>query len=143
MNNFKFCSAFRTYRPFSQKVYGVVLISDNDRVLVVKGSRTGKYSFPKGHINSFENVRECAKREFHEETGLKCTDYKELGYQHLSAGGYYFYHTQNEDEPILNKNQDEVVDIRWMSLNELKNERVNVDVSMFLRRADRILDGMQ
>jgi 8-oxo-dGTP pyrophosphatase MutT (NUDIX family) len=142
-SNFQFCRAFRTYRPFSQKVYGVVLISDNDRVLVVKGSRTGKYSFPKGHINAFENVRDCAKREFREETGLNCDNYKELGYQHLSAGGYYFYHSPSEDVPTLDEQQTEIESVQWMTVDDLRSQNVNVDVSVFLRRADNILKMMQ
>jgi bis(5'-nucleosidyl)-tetraphosphatase len=141
-SEFQFCRAFRTYRPFSQKVYGVVLISDSDKLLVVKGARTGKYSFPKGHINAFENVRDCAQREFREETGLTCKDYKELGYQHLSAGGYYFYHTTNEDTPTLDEKQSEIEEVKWMSMDDLRQEPVNVDVSMFLRRADSILKSM-
>jgi len=128
-----FPASFKSYRPQSQKVYGVVLVSDNDRVLVVQGTRTGKYSFPKGHINPFETVRACAFREFEEETGLDINNYSEIGYQHLSAGGYFFFHSPNEDIPPINANR-EISLATWKSISELRDMDVNIDISVFLKR---------
>jgi 8-oxo-dGTP pyrophosphatase MutT (NUDIX family) len=129
-----FPASFRSYRPQSQKVYGVVLVSDQDRVLVVRGTRTGKYSFPKGHINPFESVRACAFREFEEETGLNINNYDEIGYQHLSAGGYFFFHSPNEDTPPRSPNH-EISSASWKSVSELRNLDVNIDISVFLKRS--------
>jgi 8-oxo-dGTP pyrophosphatase MutT (NUDIX family) len=129
-----FPSSFKSYRPQSQKVYGVILVSKDNRVLVVQGTRTGKYSFPKGHINPFETVRACAFREFEEETGLNANYYSEIGYQHLSAGGYFICESPNEDVPPINANQ-EISCASWKSLEELRALDVNIDINVFLKRA--------
>ena len=47
----------------------VIFKADRPMVLLVKNKR-GKWSYPKGGMERNENVLECAKREFTEETGL-------------------------------------------------------------------------
>jgi 8-oxo-dGTP pyrophosphatase MutT (NUDIX family) len=133
MINRPFPSAFKSYRPQSQKVYGVVLVSDKNRVLVVKGTKTGKYSFPKGHINPSETVRSCAYREFNEETGLDVNNYQEIGYQQLYAGGYYFFQTSSEDVPSICRS-DEISSACWMSMDDLRDADINIDIVFFLKK---------
>ena len=52
----------------------VVLVED-DRLLLVRrsGSYAGMWCIPCGHVERGEDVREAARREFEEETGLKVT----------------------------------------------------------------------
>jgi len=52
------------------KVFGTICISENNRILLVRGAKTGKWSFPKGHLKMSEMGQECALRELREETGL-------------------------------------------------------------------------
>ena len=54
------------------------MTSDN-RVLAVKGRRTGKWGFPKGHLEASESSLECALRELREEAGLDLGTYSLLG----------------------------------------------------------------
>jgi len=49
-------------------VYGTIIVSPDDKFLVVKGRQTGKWSFPKGHSYLEETELECALRETYEET---------------------------------------------------------------------------
>ena len=54
-------------------VYGTILVSPNNTVLLIKGRRTGKWSFPKGHSEQGETEIDCALRETYEETGIELT----------------------------------------------------------------------
>jgi 8-oxo-dGTP pyrophosphatase MutT (NUDIX family) len=130
-----FPPSFKSYRPQSHKVYGIILRSCDNRLLVVRGTRTGKYSFPKGHINPFESVRDCAAREFHEETGLDISKYEEIGYIRLSAGGYYLFQSEVEDQPAIQANH-EISAASWMTIDELRKKDVNIDITMFLRKME-------
>ena len=63
-----FPQAFSSFRPRHQKVYGAICISSEGRVLLVKGRLSGKWSFPKGHMEPFESGNQCALRELFEIT---------------------------------------------------------------------------
>ncbi len=67
----QFPTAFSSFRPRHQKVYGTICISNEGRVLLVRGRLSGKWSFPKGHMEPFESGNECALRELFEETGIR------------------------------------------------------------------------
>lgn len=50
------------------KKAGCILINmKNKKIALVL--RKGEYSFPKGHLEEMETIKECAKRETIEETG--------------------------------------------------------------------------
>lgn len=52
---------------------GCILINLNlKKVGLVYRERRGDFSFPKGHLEFGETLRECAVRETEEETGRKC-----------------------------------------------------------------------
>jgi 8-oxo-dGTP pyrophosphatase MutT (NUDIX family) len=103
---------------------------------MVKGRATGKWSFPKGHKFRNEGYQECARRETLEETGVDLSPYKPVAYHKLSHGEYYFYELPSEITPAAG-DVEEVEDVRWMSLADIKRERVNVDVNYFLDRLRR------
>ena len=49
------------------------ILFDELRVLVIKQTRNGNWSFPKGHVENEETEFETAIREVREEVGLKIT----------------------------------------------------------------------
>jgi 8-oxo-dGTP diphosphatase len=49
------------------------LVVRNETVLLVHRPRYDDWTFPKGKANDGETDEECAVREVHEETGLRCT----------------------------------------------------------------------
>jgi len=58
---------------------GIVLNSDN-KILIVN-QNYDSWSLPKGHVDPGETILEAAKREIHEESGVKQLDYiKDLGF---------------------------------------------------------------
>lgn len=48
---------------------GVILTDDKHRLLVVQ-SRNSKWGFPKGSVEPYESITQCASRELREETTL-------------------------------------------------------------------------
>jgi 8-oxo-dGTP pyrophosphatase MutT (NUDIX family) len=120
------------------QVFGCVLEFQDineSRYLVVKGRKSGKYSFPKGHPNPNEDPYDCALRELMEETGLVPPRIP-LRIHQLATGLYYHYRVAEE---LIGCPEDteEVEDIQWFSAAELRRLPINVDVSTFLKRIQR------
>jgi 8-oxo-dGTP pyrophosphatase MutT (NUDIX family) len=114
-------------------VYGAICLDSFGNVLLVKGRRSNKWSFPKGHKKRGETYIECALRETFEEAGICLDPYIPVGYQRLSVGEYYFYELDCEVAPSINDN-NEIIDARWMTVEEMRREECNVDVNNFLSR---------
>lgn len=111
-----------------QHTYGAILCVNNKYALV-QGRYTGKWSFPKGHANKGETPIECTLRELCEETGItelpEPTDYLQVGY-----GNYYVFNL-SEQIPLIPQDTVEIVDTKWVSLQEMNNLQINADVSMY------------
>lgn len=132
-----FPTPFQSYRPATSKVYGAVCMSLSNRVLIVKGRRSGKWSFPKGHKLRAEAYLDCAVRETWEETGIDLRGERQvLPCQRLSAGVYYFFQMEEEIEPVV-QDSTEVEEAGWFSLEEMRAMPCNVDVNNFLERLKR------
>ena len=114
----------------NDQVYGSILISSNQRILLIKGRTSGKWSFPKGHSRQGETELEAASRETYEETGI----FPPLQFDrilHLATGTYFVY-SCDEFTPIP-LDTKEVVQAKWMDLEEIRSVSVNVDINTFLR----------
>ncbi len=131
-----FPQSFRCYKPSNHKVYGTVCITPDNTILVVKGRRSGKWSFPKGHKLRSETYINCALRETLEETGVNLQNREHRCYQKMSAGEYYFFDVEEELETRVN-DSTEVVEAAWLSPTELENLECNVDVNYWLSRRNR------
>ena len=112
-------------------VYGSIFLS-KDKVLLVRGRHSGKWSFPKGHPNEGESEFEAAQRETLEETGLHLPrDYQRM--IHLATGTYYLVERQQEEQNFMPTDLKEVMDIAWIPMKNLRRMPVNIDVNTFLR----------
>jgi 8-oxo-dGTP pyrophosphatase MutT (NUDIX family) len=113
----------------SNQVYGTIFLCGN-KVLLVKGRNSGKWSFPKGHAKQGETEFEAAKRETLEETGLVLNQFDRI--VQLSTGTYYLVYTSFE---TACKVQDlkEVCATQWIPIDEIANLSVNIDVNAFLK----------
>jgi len=123
--------AFKHYKPRSQRIYGIIAISKNDRILLVKGRERNKWSFPKGHIKPHETSHNCAIRECYEETGISLGNRDYDDHRRLSSGSYYIYRNLDEEFPTIQDN-NEIIDASWISIPGMMNLHTNVDVSRFL-----------
>jgi len=75
---------------------------------------------------------ECAQRELYEETGLNVSDNYSESYQ-LSTGVYYLYNT-NSERLCETLDPNEIINISWVSISQMKKMKVNIDVNTFLRQ---------
>jgi mRNA-decapping enzyme subunit 2 len=131
-----FPKAFSCYKSNTEKVYGTICISPLNTILVVRGKKSSKWSFPKGHKNRGETYIDCAVRETYEEAGIDLENIVPTSYQRLSVGEYYFYDLQEEVVPRINDTQ-EISEARWMSIDDMRLASCNVDVNNFLNRLRR------
>lgn len=138
MHTSKFPRPFQCYKPLNQKVYGSICMTPMNTVLLVKGRKSGKWSFPKGHKHKVyaETYLECAVRETREETGVDLSDTSHVSVHRLSVGEYYLFELQGE-LPIVIEDTSEIEEARWMSLEDMSNVACNVDVNNFLSRLQR------
>ncbi len=120
----------------TNQVYGSIFVSDQQKVLVVKGRESGKWSFPKGHPKKGESGFECARRETLEETGLELSNEFERVLL-LATGAYYLVRSSECD--CSTQDAEEVEEIAWKSFDELRRARVNIDINTFLRQHKRIM----
>lgn len=113
------------------KTYGAILCYQQKYALV-QGRYTGKWSFPKGHSNEGEQPLECTLREVSEETGIDSLphpiEYKSLGY------GKYYVFILTEQPQLVPRDTKEIMDTKWVTLEEMETMPLNADVSMFRKK---------
>ncbi len=116
-----------------ERVYGGIIQSVNNRFLLVRGRLSGKWSFPKGHIEPGETALQCVCREIREETGynilpapLRCVP--------LHGGTYYLFWMPVEPEPIP-RDTNEIMEAGWFTPEEIKGMTTNVGVNSFFNSA--------
>jgi 8-oxo-dGTP pyrophosphatase MutT (NUDIX family) len=123
-------------------IYGGILhtiFEGVDYYALVQGRHTGKWSFPKGHLQLGETGPECALREIAEETGLDEVDHKRsIGTLFLHYGTYYLYECAGFD-PLLPRDQKEIIHAKWMTLEEMRGVSLNADVSQFRKQRCRVV----
>ena len=112
------------------QVYGTIFLTRDQKVLLVKGRHSGKWSFPKGHPNEGEAAFDCARRETLEETGYEMSPFFDRVLQ-LSTGMYFLVNTY----PFTCQPQDteEIMDSAWVPIDKIRSMSINIDVSAFLR----------
>lgn len=109
-------------------VYGAICLDSFGNVLLVKGRRSNKWSFPKGHSECDEPPVDCALRELFEETGVRLTT-NHCGYYMMKGGGYFVFHI--DVSCFLNtRDTNEISDTAWWPMSCLPRH-TNIDVSIF------------
>ena len=117
------------------QVFGTILVSPDNKILLVKGRKSGKWSFPKGHPIKNEEEIQCAIRETHEETGIYIDNSWDTKL-HLATGNYYVYYMKQKKTPEP-EDDKEVTRADWWSLREIEQLPYNIDISYFLRHHSR------
>lgn len=88
------------------------------RVLLIHRPRYDDWTFPKGKVEDGESDEECALREVHEETGLRCALDEELAAtEYVGADGQPKHVRWWRMRPIADDGfapNDEVDELRWL-----------------------------
>ncbi len=104
---------------------------DNYKILIVKNTRGGHWGLPKGTPENNETPLETATRELYEETGIK--DNIQIQTEPIFIEKYLFeqdslkynktvtYYIGTVNEMIIGSNLDEIIEARWVSIEESKN----------------------
>jgi len=122
-------SAFQSYKPRHMKVYGSIIVNNEGEVLLVHGRLSKKWSFPKGHCKKGETDLETAERELLEETGLELKE-KYSSYHKLKGGSYFVFAVTGRPLAACRDNR-EIDQVAWFSLQNISQIETNVDVSIF------------
>ncbi len=106
------------------------IIKKNDKVLLIlMNTITGKkvWTFPKGHIEEYEEPKQAALREVFEETGIKCkiTNDKVFYTSHyffkrnskIVEKKVYWYIMEVVEETGKILTPDEIIETRWVDYN--------------------------
>ena len=130
--------AWKSYVPQKRKVYGCICIAPNNKVLLVKGRQgEGKWSFPKGHRESYDtSPLDCALRELKEETGLSLRGNFQMA-KKFRAGEYYVFFVR-EELRVSPEDRREIEEAKWFTVEEMTELNKNVDVSMFTQEVHRL-----
>ena len=130
-----FASLARKSRP---KVHGGILyVSDptHVRFALVQGRHTGKWSFPKGHPQDGEAPITTALREIQEETGIHELPTPAMMYR-IGYGNYFAFQMPTA-VPLIPNDHDEIMNVAWVTLDEMEEMPLNIDVNQFRRQSWR------
>lgn len=118
--------------PGRSTIYGGILYcTHTNRYALVQGRETGKWSFPKGHVNRYETPFECVIREVREETGIDSLPMPREG---IPLGvGYYYSFIVPDEILLIPEDTREVQTAGWFSIEEMRDMRLNIDASTFVR----------
>ena len=120
----------------THKTYGAIILAPTEeghiKYALVQGRYTGKWSFPKGHANEGEVPLACTLRELAEETGLETLP-EPIEYIQVGYGNYHVFHLDHQ--PFLTpRDTNEIMDTKWVTLDEMRSLPLNADASMFAKR---------
>jgi len=133
LNAFRNGGPFSGYSPRSNKVFGIICVSKNNRLLLVRGRVTGIWSLPKGHFKGNELAHECALRELYEETGIILNKNNYKCAQKLYAGEYFIYKIDEEIAPYIH-DTIEISEAGWYSMDDIGGFHCNVDLVNMMKK---------
>ncbi|MCC7543514.1 NUDIX domain-containing protein [bacterium] len=113
----------------------------------------GRWSVPKGHVESGETLEQTALREIGEETGLKNTRiidkldkvhffYRFEGRLIFMTAFHFLIEAVDPDEPIVVEESEGIVDARWFSTENAAQVLEYKSLKELLERSMNILKEM-
>lgn len=141
-------NAYAPFVPSYTIGAGAVVINEHNEILVVKEKMNASigYKLPGGHIELGEKISEAIIREVYEETGIVAKFESIQGlitkqnYRFSKSNMYLVCRLQAISSDINIHDQDEIIDARWIDINEYINDEMN---SVFNRKIVRSLQSGQ
>jgi 8-oxo-dGTP pyrophosphatase MutT (NUDIX family) len=128
--------------PKSKTYGGIISVETEDgeeKYALVQGRYTGKWSFPKGHSNMNESPFECCLREIYEETSIKTLP---IPINYIKSGyGHYFVFNLRDKMELIPRDTKEIMNTKWVTLDEMKKMSLNADVSMYLQQKQLLINN--
>lgn len=115
---------FSKYKK-SIPVRGAAIFNNNmNKILLVKGTESDSWSFPRGKISKDENDIDCCIREVKEEIGFDLTEYineDKFIERNISGKNYKIFLIKNISEDIVFKPlvRNEIEKIQWMDFKKV------------------------
>jgi 8-oxo-dGTP pyrophosphatase MutT (NUDIX family) len=108
---------------FANLAVGVVVLDDEDRILLVGQHRytidAMSWEIPEGGVPEGESALDGAIRELREETGVRATDWREIGRLHLSNSvsdeAAVLFQARAEHHGDAEPDGTEALEVRWVS----------------------------
>lgn len=112
------------------KKCGIILYDiQNKKYFLVKGKKSNKWGFPKGHMEEGESEIDTARREFYEETGYNLPFSSSMDKKYIVKNNIYFIviieHFNDLiqiSEEIPDKN--EIQELKWLSINDILSKNI-------------------
>lgn len=112
------------------KKCGIILYDiQNKKYFLVKGKKSNKWGFPKGHMEEGESEIDTARREFYEETGYNLPFSSSMDKKYIVKNNIYFiviiehYNDLIQiSEEIPDKN--EIQELKWLSINDILSKNI-------------------
>jgi len=118
------------------KKCGVIIYNNmSERYLCVKGRKSGKWGFPKGHMEYGESEKETALRELKEETGINLHHDMLKERIRFKNNIYFFIDTSIHYATNIHDHR-EIEKLEWFTFTEMDNmpkDHINFGLSQFLQ----------
>ena len=105
---------------------------DDIRILLVRGKQSGKWGFPKGHLEPNEDLIGTAIREMKEETNIDVSE-SDID-KRIKLGDYTFFLVRMYKLEKVVKQESEILDSNWMlteDIMKLDMNEVNYPLKLF------------
>mgnify|MGYP003365491485 CR=1 FL=1 len=104
-----------------------LLNTDRSKLLLVQGTESSSWSFPRGKISKDESDVECAVREMYEETGFDASPYvdeEEYAERRIRGKNYKIFFCSGipEDTEFKPVARNEIRRIKWFELSKLEKD---------------------
>jgi ADP-ribose pyrophosphatase YjhB (NUDIX family) len=120
------------------------MLNDQRETVIVKGRKSGKWSFPKGHGKYQEKPLDACIREMKEETGIDMTGVKPDDEVRFQSGTYFVFFVSDR-LILLPEDSEEVEQAIWVPISRIPYLTSNKDLKSFTRciNIDNILEKIQ